>query len=658
MCGVAGIINFNGDLSDQVSMIEKMCADMYSRGPDYGAVFLTDLNSSICESIDFQHKLTEDGFAFPPSNHLRVRSAVSLGHRRLSILDLSSSANQPMQDGASKCTIVFNGEIYNYKLLRSMLRRSGYVFYTNSDTEVLLKSYLKWGDECVNYLNGDFAFAIWDPRDQSLFCARDRVGIKPFYYYSDANTFIFASTYSAILASFYRPFELDKANLLDVFLFGVSLSPKTPFKGISSLEPAHFMRIQLNGKQEISRFWSIPLSSHDAGTSNQSIDEWSSIVSNALKKSVQLRLSSDVPLGCFLSGGIDSSLVSIFARSVAPDISAYTLSHSSAAPELDETFEASSVARSHQIKHNICEFDDNQVLSYLSEWMEGHVDPYYSLSPAFLICKMMNKAGVKVALSGLGGDELFYGYNRYREAFVRDSIPFSLSGLASFANFIPTERIKRKVKLLAYGSFRDVYANNYASVHSAKYLCSLLGINTLECESLICSRFYDIDLPSYPKLSSPHATSFYDLLHYVGNHQVSRCDGLSMVNSVEMRFPLLDHTLIELVAQVPVNFKVSLCHNKVILRRIAKELIPSQVLSMKKKGFSVPLRKWIDGALNDFAFQYLQCLSRRNIFSTFAIQSLAKDVASSNRYNASEIWLLISIEAWLQRMEEKYSVRL
>ena len=344
-------------------------------------------------------------------------NSIFLGHRRLSIIDITSGGHQPMSDQSKRYTITYNGELYNYKHIQNRLKALGYHFRTNSDTEVLLNSYIEWGENCVKYFNGDWAFAIWDDVEKSLFCSRDRIGIKPFYYYLNKDFFLFSSDIKSIIASgLYTP-EPDGQGLYLAMAFGISTRPITAFKNILALEQSHSMKISRNGSLVKTRYWQIPVGTQDK---SMSVCDARDGLRQNLSSAIKRRLISDVGTGTLMSGGIDSTLISTIGKQSNKDIIAFTLGFEDSSDSMDETNQASKVAKIYDIKHFIYKVSENNLKDQITKMVLAYEEPFYSLSPNFLIFEFITQSGVKVILNGLGGDELFAGYKYYHPSIFKN----------------------------------------------------------------------------------------------------------------------------------------------------------------------------------------------------------------------------------------------
>jgi len=413
MCGIAGIFSLNGKNFADAPSLHKMAMSMAHRGPDdEGYLIITDKEVKIFRGKDTPY--FKGMIPYYPKESLEsaynLYGILFLAHRRLSIIDLTHLAHQPMCTIDKRYWIVYNGELYNYKEIKEELKKDGIKFISASDTEVVLHAYIKWGKDALKKFNGMFAFAIWDNQEKSLFCARDRIGIKPFYYTITNERFIFASEISTIIAGeIYKP-DVDIEGLYHCMSFGVAPRPMTVFKDIMALEQAHWMEINASGRIKKGKYWQIP-----TGRQNPDMKEEEAIelIEEMLKRAIKRRLVADVSVGTFMSGGIDSTTVSAIASKFHPGIKAFTLSFNNAR-ELNEVEQARATASMYPIVHVVKDIDVDSILSYVDDMIICYEEPFYDLSPNYMISKFVSENGTKVVLNGLGGDELFGGYKYYR----------------------------------------------------------------------------------------------------------------------------------------------------------------------------------------------------------------------------------------------------
>ncbi|KZY73985.1 hypothetical protein A3742_02655 [Oleiphilus sp. HI0071] len=566
---------------------------------------------------------------------------VGLVHRRLAIIDLSLDSHQPMASADGRYVITFNGEIYNYRDLANELEKRGVRLRTKGDTEVLLELYALLGDGALELLNGDFAFAIWDKKEKSLFCARDRIGIKPFYYVNDNELFLFASDIKTLIASgLYTP-DVNIDGLALSFAFGMSPRPVTAFSSVKALEPGTWMKVSKQGAVEVKRYWNIPV-----GTQDRTMTEGDALelIEAELRQAVILRTHADVPVGVFMSGGIDSTLISALAFDQGASAEAYTLGFSKGSCIEDEVEEASVIARHIGIKHNVRSVDPREYLQEIESSSLGYEEPFYSVSPNYIVSKFVAGKGVKVALNGLGGDELFAGYDYYKWCKVWEGMK-SFRGLARFGQLMPSSRLKRVCGYLGCDSATSLHSLLFLKM-PVDDLNSLfnqrigVGFDPVECVSELYAQ-------QVPCSSAVEALSYMDLRNYVGNHHVERTDQFTMMNSIEGRFPFLDHNMIEAAYTIPAHLKLKNNERKYLLRKLSRKFLPEQALEMPKKGFSFPLNSWMKKELAEYVRDNLQELGQMGVFDPSTIERWYSEYRQGRR-PYTQIWQLVSTNVWFK----------
>ena len=640
MCGIAGIMEFGGQAA--LRRVVAMTDVMRSRGPDdEGFVVVRNGQAESFFGPDSPHGVREIlGAMGRDAVNTEATGSVVLGHRRLSIVDLSAHGHQPMADAVHGCWIVFNGEIYNFRDLRSQLSAAGHRFRSGTDTEVVLAAYATWGAGCLDKFNGDFAFAIWDPRDQSLFCARDRVGVKPFHYALSKERFVFGSSIKAVLSSGLQAASPDPDGLYLSLMFGMAPRPLTAFQGIRGLEPAHWMRVHRDGRVDKARYWSIPVGAQDH---HMSMDDAAQELHRALSTAVSRRLEADVPVGTFMSGGVDSTTISAMAAKRQQGIKAFTLGFADSAPELDEVLEAQSTACMWPIRHIIERISRESLPCDLSTWIDGYEEPYYSLAANHVVSSVARRNGIKVVLNGLGGDELFGGYSYYRLPgwFGRLPRAVQLAG-GMLSSTVDSHRLKLalaaspdRVHTLAFARWSD---------HDLRRM--------LRPEWHMAARIEDVVHDLYARdlafTDNVEAFCYMDVRNYLGNHHVHRVDQFTMAVSVEGRFPFLDHEVVELAFRIPSRLKVGNGQQKWVLRQAAAGLISPECLRMKKKGFGLPLAAYLQGPLAGVARESVARLRERGILSDAALEALRCGKLGPERH-----WQLVMLDLWMERFIDR-----
>ncbi len=633
MCGIAGIIDISS--SPQKPLMEKMCGIMKHRGPDGEGYYM--------------------------------EGAVALGHRRLSIIDLESG-KQPMSNEDGTIWITYNGEVYNFPELKKELQEKGHKFKTRSDTETIVHAYEEYGVKCLEKLRGMFAFGIWDDKKKRLFLARDRLGKKPLYYFSDSKKFIFASELKAILQDKRVNREINSKAVADYLTYNYIPFPETIFKGIYKLPPAHFMTVKIvpgiqssqgDIKQaecldfSVQQYWDIKYEP-DYSLSEE---DWADVLRENLKEAVRLRLISDVPLGAFLSGGIDSSTV-VALMSMVQNTPVKTFSIGFKEEDFSEVKYARDVSKRFGTEHYemIVEPDAMGILPDLAwEFDEPFADS--SAIPTYYVSKMARQH-VTVILSGDGGDEIFAGYRRYlwaRDMHRYDWLPITLKKiLFGIPAVLLPDGMKGKGMLthLSKSPFERYAGLNTFSDHS--YLNNLLSADVITD----LKQNYNGSNPNYVYLkgfydvckSDDYLTKiqYMDTKTYLADDILTKVDRASMLCSLETRAPLLDHKVVELAARIPSSLKINNNETKYILKKAMNGILPDEILYRKKMGFGVPLIHWFKKDLAEYARDII--LSKqavdRNIFNQNYIQSILKNHQKKGRDLSARIWALLFFEHW------------
>jgi asparagine synthase (glutamine-hydrolysing) len=535
----------------------------------------------------------------PDAHATRIDGNVGLGHRRLSIIDASEAANQPMSNEDGTVWVVFNGEIYNFQDLREDLEYAGHTFQTKSDTEVIVHAWEEWGTQCVDRLRGMFALAVHDRSSQKVLIARDRLGKKPLYYTQHQNFFAFASEIKALKLTPAVGREIDIQALGEYAAYGNTLGARSIFQDIRRLEPAHMFVVDINrpgAAVEPSRYWSVrpepdPIPSEL---------EWLEAIDGVLSEAVRLRLISDVPLGAFLSGGIDSSLVVAYmARHSAEPVQTFTVGFEEASH--DESGYAEQVAQHLGTRHTTMTVRQNAV-DVLETLVDVYDEPFADASaiPTWYLCRE-TRQHVTVALSGDGGDESFCGYNRYPYSLWIDRLGRALTPVGRLAlawtagGISRTSRFRRvfdRISRTSFGLYNHVLG--YAEDHLMLLHPEIR--NLLEPEENGKLALDDRDLASASLLDR---YSHNDLRNYLPDDVLVKVDRASMAHSLEVRCPLLDQEVVELATRIPHQHKVAGLTGKRILRRLLARHLPRGLIDRPKMGFGVPIGAWFrsDGSL-------------------------------------------------------------
>lgn len=579
MCGIAGIV---GELNpDSMNRVQKMLDAMLHRGPD-------------------QHGLWASGESGP---------GAVLGHRRLSIIDLSEAGRQPMIHYDSGVTVSYNGECYNYREIRSELEGLGHRFRSQSDTEVLLAAYVEWGEKAIERLRGMFAIAIWDPRDRTLLMVRDRMGIKPLYYTSSADGLLFASEVRALLAASNAARRIDRNALASYLWHGFVPGPRTMVDGFHLLPAGSTVRVREDGRlEQPRRYWKIP-----ASDSRLDGAEAVRAAGEALEQAVQMRLVSDVPLGVFLSGGVDSSVIATLAqRSSSTPIQTFNISFEDTG--FDESGYAEQVAQSLGTDHHRIPLTETTFREQLTASLDALDQPTFDGINTYFVSQAVRQAGLTVALSGAGGDELFGGYASFRDLPRMQSwssrgrfVPGRLRGFA--ADQISRMLVGRGSEVppqIRWGKLRDVLdtGGDLAALYQCAYALFtrrlqndfLLGSETDNTWGLYSDRYSELS-EEISGQETLMAISHLELYSFIGERLLRDTDTASMAVSLEVRVPLLDHRFIEAVSQLPASERYTPVGSKRFLRELMKEEVPSQVFDRPKAGFVLPLELWCKRSL-------------------------------------------------------------
>lgn len=621
MCGIAGIIDVAS--VPRPADIGAMIADIAYRGPD-GV-------GQIC--------LEPDGIA--------------LGHRRLSILDLSPAGGQPMANGNGQLWVVFNGEIYNYLEIRSELETLGRTFRSGSDTEVLLCAYEQWGPACLERFMGMYAFAIWDRAKRELFAARDRLGIKPLYYTETDHGLLFASEIKSILAVRKESRGVD-VSLIDAYMdFGYVPGEHTLHAGIKRLLPGHTLTWRDN-RTTISRYWDLPFGEDDRRT----LDDCAGRIEKLLKDSIALHLRSDVPLGVFLSGGIDSSaVVALLAPGARGGLKTFSVAYDFG-PDYDETPYAREVAATFQTDHHETRVTPGQFLDFVPDYI-WHMDEPVTEAAAislYYVSKLAREQ-VVVCLSGEGSDELFAGYDfyPYNLAIEKARRIFGggmfrgLAGLAAknrrFAKLRkylelagrPLEQRYRGISSYEEGKKAGLYSGGFAS-------CAAEG-------NAGCHAFLDGLFARSREWDPLSRMLYFDTKTWLVDDLLIKADRMSMATSIELRVPFLDHRLVEYAASVPSRYKIRGASTKFILKKVMEGKLPERIVRRRKMGFPTPLEIMFRGELFDYAHDTLlsQRAVGRGYFDADAVKRLLHDHRAGTAANHREIWQLLVLEEWHRR---------
>ncbi|MDQ3132075.1 MAG: asparagine synthase (glutamine-hydrolyzing) [Acidobacteriota bacterium] len=627
MCGIAGFISRenNAPVVEREITLDKMCKIITHRGPD------------------------EQGVA--------VEGRAALGMRRLSIIDIKSG-QQPIYNETGTKFIVFNGEIYNFRELKNDLESRGHRFKTNSDTETILHAYEEYGADCVSRLRGMFAFAIWDKSDESLFIARDRVGKKPlFYAVTDKGNFVFGSELKVLLAHGEISKEIDDAALDAYLTFGYVPEEFCIFKSVSKLEPGHFL-IYKNDEIKTKKYWDFDYSPI---VEVKSEAEYIEVLREKLKEAVRVRLISEVPLGAFLSGGVDSSAI-VAMMSQLLDQPVKTFSIGFREDSFNELKYARIAAKHYNTEHH--EFIVTPELVETIDEIVWHFDEPFadpSSLPTYMVAKMARDF-VTVVLSGDGGDELFGGYTRY-------AIDSKKSGLGKIPYSIRRNLLRPLVEALPHGARGKNYLYNVSLDATDRYIDSISHFGDLKKKALYDAAFrsrmngdFGKSADVFRRIAGGASSAnqldkllYLDSKTYLPSDILTKVDRMTMAASLEARVPLLDHELIEYVQKIPAQLKLKGTETKYIFKKALEGIVPNEILYREKQGFGVPINEWINLQLKDRIYETLleKRTLERGYFEAKYIKILLDEHRRNRRDHSYSLWILWMLELWHRQFVDK-----
>ena len=515
---------------------------------------------------------------------------VSIGHKRLSIIDVSKKGKQPMVNETGDVLITFNGEIYDYNVLRKELVGKGHKFTSKTDTEVIIHAYEEYGHKCLERLNGQFAFCIYDKKKGELFLARDRLGIRPLYYYAEKNSFVFASELKCLLESGVVPKEIDKYSLNHYLMFGYSPRNKSIVKSAKKLDPGNYLVYNIEKKKIVTLepYWKIKFNTIKSYNEKKIIRT----IREKLEESVRLRMVADRPVGAFLSGGLDSSLIVALMSKHTKNLETFSIGFTY--EEFDESHYAELVAKKFGTKHHQMKFTSKDIQKLLPELIYYYDEPFADPSaiPTLLLA-MVAKKYVTVSLSGTGGDELFAGYKRYQHyAMLRNvlKVPF-IKEFTSFASSIGRTEMLDKVRMV-FEEPKDYMMYPKLFSYFDKYCLSL------------DTRVFN-DFKKHFSNNNVNDAFCFDQSEYLPNDLLYKEDIACMAHSLEGRFPFLDHNLVEFANSLPIKAKMRGKTVKYLLKKAAEGILPNEVIYRTKQSFSVPFNHYFRKELKDFAYDII-----------------------------------------------------
>ena len=620
MCGINGVFKFSGHQYEK-QLIVTMNEALQQRGPDAAGTFVDD--------------------------------HVLLGHQRLSILDPKAHANQPLTSPDGRYVLVFNGEIYNYKALKSKLK--DYSFVTNADTEVVLAAYMAYGSNCVKHFNGMFAFSIWDREEKKLFLARDRMGIKPLYYVLTDDQLLFSSSIKAMLASNLLERKLSEEGLVDYLRYQCVHAPYTIIEGVFMLMPGQTLTVGEAHPPEFNTYWKLTDQHIDAGRSVSEVQEQ---IRSKLSTSVEKRMMADVPFGAFLSGGIDSSIiVGLMAQHSERKINTFSVVFDE--KELSEREYSQQIAQIFETDHHEIELSGQAFLEMIPDALEQLDHPSGDGLNTFVVAKKTRAAGVKMALSGLGGDELFGGYSVFQQIPALQEKKWLGSfavnfrkPMGQFYHLLKGTVASSKMKeIMAAPDFDLEYVYPYyRQVLLDDQINQLLKSDGLS-ENAVMNQVHELvgfNKPGW-SLHPLSRISVAEMSTYMQNVLLRDTDQMSMANGLEVRVPFLDHEFVSYVLGIRDAIK-NPTPPKQLLTASFRDLIPKEIYQRPKMGFVLPYEKWMKNELQSFCEAGLAELKKNAYFRESALDELWNKFQTNNkRVTWSRVWPLVILGDWMKR---------
>jgi asparagine synthase (glutamine-hydrolysing) len=592
----------------------------------------------------------------PDDVGMRVEDGIGLGMTRLAIIDLAGG-HQPMANEDGSLWIVFNGEIYNHRELRPGLERAGHRFRTRSDTEVILHLYEEAGARCVEQLRGMFAFAIWDGRLRRLFLARDRIGKKPLYFWQHAGLFLFASEVKALLCHPAVSRAVDWEAFHHYLAFGYTPADRSIFAGIAKLPPAHTATL-LDGTLKLERYWTLPQVTHEP---RLSAAEAADRIRHALREAVRLRLESDVPLGVFLSGGIDSSAVVASMREVTGQrIATFSIGFGRAVPSFDELPYARMVARRFETDHHE-EILEPKVADLLHTIARHFDEPFADSSaiPTFVVAQA-TAHHVKVVLSGIGGDETFAGYPRYLGVRLSERYAKLPRWFRSAGGSVASHLLRESDRSRNWGDWARRFIAGAEQPLPDRYIGWTRFFSEAELGDLVTPavrRLWQADIEgTHRRAFADHAHDDpmdgafrIDLSTYLPDDLLVMADRMSMAHSLELRAPFCDHRVVEESLRIPPSTKIPGFRLKGLLKAAFADVLPPPVLSHRKQGFMIPLGRWLRTELHDVMEELLapDRVRARGLFRPDAVETLKREHLAETRSHSDRLWTLMMLELWM-----------
>ncbi len=620
MCGIAGIAGLAG-IEQPEGLVKRMTDAIAHRGPNAEGVWKGD--------------------------------DIVLGHRRLSIIDLSDAGNQPFHSADSRYHVVYNGEIYNYRELQRELTE--HTFKTSSDTEVLIAAWAKWGVECIERFHGMFAFALWDAQLQELFIVRDRLGIKPVYLFEQEGRVLFASEIRALLATGLVPRKLDPEALIDYLRYATVHAPATLVQGVRMLMPGHFVHVK-NGVRSEKRYWHL-VANAKTEVAELPLETVRREVRERLGRSVERRLVSDVPFGAFLSGGIDSSaVVGLMAQASTTPVHTFSVVFDE--EKFSEERYAKLVAKKFNTEHTTIRLQPDDMLRMLPNALEAMDHPSVDGPNTWVVSKVTKEAGITMALSGLGGDEIFAGYDVFARTLglLKKNwitiLPKSLRAAAgaAYKSTRRTAAATKAAELMKARSFaiEDTYPLSRLTFTNSE-LRSFTRMDQFPLNSvqhIISDLLHEQNGSSLPLLSQ---VSVSELSTYLQNVLLRDTDQMSMAHALEVRVPFLDHELVEFVLGVHDQHKFPHTPKQLLVESLG-DLLPREIVDRPKMGFTLPWEHWMKTALKSFCEARLATLGKRPEFNEQGLQALwQRFLGGDKRITWGRVWYLVVLADWIER---------
>jgi asparagine synthase (glutamine-hydrolysing) len=637
MCGLTGYITRNTEAIHilRESLPEAVTA-LHHRGPD------------------------DNGVWYGKGN------VVGLGHARLSILDLSAHGHQPMLSPDGRLAMVFNGEIYNYRDIRRELEFKGHTFAGTGDSEVILAAFRQWGTDAVNRFVGMFAIALWDMQERKLTLLRDRMGVKPLYYGWDGSTLWFGSELKALRKFRHWRVETDPAAMADYFQYGYINAPRSIYRNVFKLPPGHLLDLKSQGEPEVRRYWSVldSLDTPHTGSEDELAEQLEALMVDAFR----LRMVSDVPVGMFLSGGIDSSLVTALLQKHHGNVKTFTIGFNEVGH--NEAPHARRVAEHLGTSHTERILETEEVKRILPQWGDLYDEPFQDSSgiPTYLVSKIAGEQ-VKVVLSADGGDELFSGYNVYEGVLNRvaklERIPAALRhAIAGAGKLIPLEHLDESIALsgmpqsvrkMLRGSLTRpacrIHDYVSAPTHGAVYEQAMKFWSPRGIERLIGS--YDSVRPTadHHPGSLAEKMCLWDLHNYLPGDILTKVDRATMAVSIEGREPLIDHRIAEFAFSLPLSQRRGALGPKHILRKILYKHVPREMVDRPKMGFGIPLTKWLRGDLSYLLDEHLNDTDIRaqGVFDPAVVERTVRAFRKGDDHSVNRVWTLLAFQMWRQK---------